>query len=238
MTGTTTPPAGPRREPPPVTVTGGRAAGPSDVVEPEPPGRRTGPWLAGLAAGLVLLAAVASADRAAPPPPPVLSLALTPVADELTGSQGGVLVVPVAVQGSVEGVGVDVAVTRTTVWAEPVRQQPSTTGRTLFAADRGGRLRVLLQPDCRLLVPDSGIVFAATLAVDVTGPGGRPASAVLDLAGEPALAARISALCRPGDGLRAPAEPDGAAAAQPKDDGAAVGCPGGLCTGARDAVRG
>lgn len=222
-----TPPAGPPRDPPPVTVTGGRAvASGLDVLDAEPPPRRTGAWLAAVAAALVLVAAVVTADRRPPPPAPPLDLVLVAQGDELVGSQGGVLVVPVAVRGAVAGVPAEVAVTRAVVWAEPVREQPSATGRTRFVPDAGGRLRVLLQPDCRLLVPDSGIVFAATLAVDVTAPDGAPASAVLDLAAQPALATRVSALCRTGDGLRPPPTTEA------QEVPATPGCPEELCTGA------
>lgn len=184
------------RAAPAVTITGGPAGGGADVVDGEPPVSSRGPWLLGLAAGTVLLGGlVLGGGGASPPAAEPLDVTLRLLDAELSNSQSGVIVLPVEVV--VRGPGFTVE--RAVAWAEPVRQAAATTGQTRFRADSTGRVLVLVQPDCRLLSPAQDTAVAATLQLELTGAGDQRATAVLDLGAEPALAARVSAVCAPGD---------------------------------------
>ncbi len=179
----------PHREPPPVTISGA----PVQRGEAEPPSTRgLGAGAFVLVAAVLLLGAavVGSRPTAAPVPPPI-DVALRLVDDGLLNSQSGVLVLPVEVVNR----GGAVRVASSVLWAEPVRQEPASSGRRRIAAQDTGRVVVLLQPDCALLNPGQDIVFAATLVVELSDDAGQQQQARLALGAEPAVAARVAALC-------------------------------------------
>lgn len=178
------------RAAPEVTVTGGPARSPLP-----PPGRPVGGLVVGALAAAVLVAAVAVSRPPAPGPPPPFAVSLELAAERITGSQTGIMVLPVDVSLT----GSPARLAGSVVWAEPVRATSSVGGRTRFTAERSGRVVVLVQPDCALLAPSQGLRLVATVELTFEGPDRRQTSAVLDLAADPAVEARVAALCRPGD---------------------------------------
>lgn len=175
------------RPAPAVTVTGGPAT--SDP----PPGRPVGGLVVGALAAAVLVAAVVSRPPAPEPPPP-FGVGLELAAERITGTQTGIVILPVDVWLT----GSPARLTGSVVWAEPVRATSAVGGRTRFTAERPGRVVVLVQPDCALLAPSQGLRLVATVELTFEGPDRRRTSAVLDLGADPAVEARVTALCRPG----------------------------------------
>lgn len=175
------------RPPPVVTVSGGPA---SSSAAPAPPSSRGG--LLAVAVALAVVASAAVLSRPAPEPPPSpLEASLDLAADALTGSQGGVLILPVDVVVR----GAEARIGRVVLWAEPVRQETVLSGRTRFRPGDPGRVRVLVQPDCSLLAPSQGHRLVLTLDLELIGADGQRAQQVLDLGAAAAVAARVAALC-------------------------------------------
>lgn len=172
----------PDREPPVVTLVGG---GTSD--EPPPPPSPSGPprrrTVALVLAALLVLAVLLRPDPPPAEPPPSLQL----LADGISVSQSGVLVVPVLLRAP----GAAVELGRADAYAEPVRDDPVVQAPDRVEAGARRRLVVLLRPDCRLLTPQAGLVFRASLLVRVVD--GPPL--VLDLGAAPAVVQRVAGLC-------------------------------------------
>jgi hypothetical protein len=103
-----------------------------------------------------------------PPPPPPLEVAVRLADGPFSGSQGGVLLLPL----DVEVRGPDVRLGEVVLWAEPVRQQTTLSGATRFTPGRTGRLLVLVQPDCSLLAPSQGLALQLTADLELLGPDG------------------------------------------------------------------
>ena len=155
--------------------------------------RRTPPaLLLGLVGVLVVI--VVTSRPAAPEPPPAEPplAAVLQVAGEVSTSQSGVLVVPVDVVND----GPDLRIVRSQVWAEPVRSDPATGGVTRVAAGRTGRVVALVEPDCRLLGPQSPLRFVASLGVRMAVGDGRERDVYVDLGAQPFLAQHVTTLCR------------------------------------------
>lgn len=170
-----------------ITISGGPSARPRD---PEGAASSSlGPVLLGLAALAVLLVA-ALGQRPPPPVAPPVDAALRLVAEDLTVSQGGVLVVPVVLQDHGPGHRVLSAGT----YAEPVRTDPYATPPDAVAPGDARRFVVLLAPDCRLLGPRSGLEFRASLLLQV-GNGRASQQLVLDIGTDPVVRARVQGLC-------------------------------------------
>lgn len=181
------------RPAPPVTVTGGPAV--REPAEAAPGGSGGGVLLLGvLALGAATLAVVAHEPppaRAAP-----LQAQLRLVDDALSNSQSGVLVLPVELVNR----GPAVVVERTQLYAEPVRQEPASNGETRVEQGGVGRIAVLVQPHCAMLVPRQWMQVAATVVVSLRGPEHQQLDVRLDLGREPAVVQRVASLCRaPGD---------------------------------------
>ena len=175
--------------PPVVTVSGG-----PEPVEPTaadaPSGPRSGAWI-GLAA-LVLLAVVALMQQSSLPPAAAVQASLSVAGERIATSQAGVLVVPVRIDNRSEAA---VTVDGLLLRAEPVRQDPATNGVRRVEAGSSGGFAAIVQPDCRVLSPASGIPFRATVSVALRTDAGVQRDLVLDLASEPAVVARIATLC-------------------------------------------
>ena len=167
-----------------------------EPVEPaaeDASGPRGGAWV-GLAA-LVLLAVFALMQQSSLPPAAAVQASLSVSGERIATSQSGVLVVPVRIANRGEAaVTVDGLVLR----AEPVRQDPATNGVRRVEAGSTGGFAAIVQPDCRVLSPASGIPFRATVAVALRTDAGVQRDLVLDLAQEPAVVARVETLCRGG----------------------------------------
>jgi hypothetical protein len=166
---------------PPVTLDHGR--------QPAVPSRPGGPRTGGLPAALCLLGLAAALALAAAPPPPVpLRVFVQLVEDRVVSSAGGVLVLPVAVDGPV-GLSLD----GVSVRAAPVGQPPVTSGGR--RVDEHGRTRVVVvvQPDCRALAAAGG--FTATVTVRAEDEHDQTADLVLDLARHPVVAERVRRVC-------------------------------------------
>ena len=177
-------PAAPPR--PVVTIRGG------PVLPPLPgPAPRVVLLLPVLAVVAVLVAGVASArPAAAPPPAPVVDARLVVAADGLTASQGGVLVVPLVLHD--QGPGHVVSFGK--AYANPVRDDPVVS--LPRRVEPGGKQRfvVLLAPDCRMLVPEIGLAFRASLLVQVENAGASQ-QLVVEVGSDPVVAARVRAVC-------------------------------------------
>lgn len=146
----------------------------------------------GLAVAVLLGAAVLG--RSAPPAPPAaLEVSLRLADNTLVGSQSGVLVLPVEVTVG----GAPLRLGESVLWGEPVRQNTTLSGRTRFEPGTTGRVQVLVQPDCSLLAPSQGHRLELTADLELLGPDGQSVRRVIDLGGEPAVAARVTALCAP-----------------------------------------
>jgi len=185
-------PAG--RPAPVVTLSGASLAPPPlGAPEPERPVRRPGAGAAALVVGaLALLAAAVVLGPTGAAEPPRLAADVQVVADQVLNSQSGVLVVPVEVANR----GAEVTVASTITWAEPVRQEPATTGNRRVAAGGTGRVVALLQPDCSLLSPSQGIPFVATLVVSLQGAQQQSLELRVDLGQESVVTTRIAAYCQ------------------------------------------
>lgn len=177
------------RADPEVTVTGGPAWSPAP-----PTARPAGGLVIGALAAAVLVAAVVVSRPPPPEPPPPFGVGLQLAAEYITGSQTGMLILPVDVALT----GSPARLAGSVVWANPVRTTSAVGGRTRFTAERPGRVVVLVQPDCTLLAPSQGMQLVATLELTFEGPDSRRTSAVLDLGAHPAVEDRVTALCRPG----------------------------------------
>lgn len=176
------------RAAPEVTVTGGPA-----IADP-PPGRPVGGLVVGALAAAVLVTAVVVSRPPPPEPPPPLGVRLELAAERITGTQTGIVLLPVDVSLT----GSPARLAGSVVWASPVRATSAVGGRTRFTAERPGRVVVLVQPDCALLAPSQGVRLVATVELTFEGPDSRRTSAVLDLGAHPAVEDRVTALCRPG----------------------------------------
>ena len=161
-----------------------------------------------------------AADAAAPPPRRPLILLLVPLAlllvavvlpsapaleqdpdqarptlvllpDQLSVTQGGVLVVPVELRNP----GGDLQVRSAGAYAEPVREDPvlQAPERVLAGAQR--RFVVLVAPDCRLLQPGTTLRFQASLLLKVAR-GSAASDLMLDIASAPVVRDTVAALCR------------------------------------------
>lgn len=162
-------------------------------LEPADPRPRRGPvLLLGVLAALALIVVLGHEDPPpAPPPGPPVDAALTLVADAVSVTQSGVLVVPVLLQDRGPGL----RVVDATAYAEPVRTDPAVEPPLGVAPGASRRFVVLLAPDCRLLSPRSGIAFNASLLVRVTA-GDAEQQLVLPLGAEPSVLDRVTGLCR------------------------------------------
>lgn len=184
------------RPAPPVTVVGGPAgSGPDGAAAPVGP---AGVLLA--LAALVLLAVTVAVGRTPPADPvPPLEAALRLADGPLSGSQGGVLLLPVDVTVT----GADSRLGDAVLWAEPVRQPTELAGGTRFTAGTTGRVVVLVQPDCTLLAPSQGLSLVLTAELELVGAQGQRVRRVLDLGAEPAVEQQVADLCRaPAEAVR------------------------------------
>ena len=186
-------PEQPRR--PEVRLTGSSApAGPAVEDAARPPRRPLLLLLVPLAL-LVVAVALPSASRdgrtpldtGPSEPPPTLVL----LADQLSVTQGGVLVVPVELRNP----GPALQVRSAGAYAEPVREDPALQAPERVAAAAQRRFVVLVAPDCRLLQPGSPLRFQASLLLRVAR-GSAASDLLLDLSSEPAVRDTVTSLCR------------------------------------------
>ena len=178
----------PAPPPPVVTIRGGPAR-----VPPRRPVPRVVLLLPVLAVVAVLALGVSSARTSPPPlpvPAPAVDARLLVAADGLTASQSGVLVVPVVLQD--RGAGHEVAFAKT--YANPVRDDPVVALPRRVEPGQSRRFVVLLAPDCRMLAPRIGLLFRASLLVQVEN-GGASQQLVVEVGADPVVSARVRAMC-------------------------------------------
>jgi hypothetical protein len=162
------------------------------------------PWLASrrvraAAAALVAVAAIASvAVRAERVDPPVAAPAaeLSVVDTSIAVSQGGVLVVPVALRSP----GQALRVRSAEVSAAPVRTDSLVTAPDDVPADATRRLAVIVDPDCRVIGPGVGGELVATLVVRVVQADGVEQDLRLAVGEAPAVRSLLEGLCGEGRG--------------------------------------
>jgi hypothetical protein len=166
-----------------VTVTGGPATGPAA------PARPGGALLVlGLLGGAALLAVLVRAPPPDPPPPVDASVRL--VTERIASSFGGDIVLPLELDNPGPAVVLDVA----TVRGEPVRRPSTAGGATRVGSGERVGLVAIVQPDCAAL--QSGAAFRATARFVLQAETGQAAELALDLGADPAVAARVAAVCR------------------------------------------
>ena len=179
----------PRR--PEVTLTGSSApAGAAEPDGPVRPPRRPLLLLLVPLALLVVAVALPSAPALEPAPaepPPTLVL----LPDQLSVTQGGVLVVPVELRNP----GTLLQVRSAGAYAEPVREDPVLQAPEAVQAGAQRRFVALVAPDCRLLQPGSPLRFQASLLLKVARGSDR-SDLLLDLASAPAVRDTVVSLCR------------------------------------------
>lgn len=184
---------GPEPPRPEVTLTASSAA-PRGVAPVEPAAaparsRPLGLLLVLLAVGLLLAAAVTG-----PRPPPsaaAVEAALVSLPEELTVSQGGVLVLPLELRN----LGGALQVRAAQTYAEPVVDDPLVQAPDDVAAGGLRHFVAVIAPDCRLLRPGSPIEFRATVLLRV-GVGSASKDLVADLGDAPQVRAQVASLCR------------------------------------------
>lgn len=176
-------------------VGGGSAIAPADLLtggdEDEPTRLR---WPLLVAVLVVALVAVAGAVR---PDRPVtrageVDAVLSIDPDSINITQSGVLVVPVEMRNQ----GGALEVRRAQAFAEPVRLNPDVQAPPSLDVQQTRRLIVLIAPDCRLLRPQSGLSFRASILVRI-GSGSVGRDLVLDVGAEPVIMERVTGLCGP-----------------------------------------
>jgi hypothetical protein len=182
-------PEQPRR--PEVRLTGSSApVGPSvDDAVARPPRRPLLLLLVPLALLLVAVALPAAPAFEARPAEPPPTLVLLP--DQLSVTQGGVLVVPVELRNP----GAALQVRSAGAYAEPVREDPVLQAPERVEAGAQRRFVVLVAPDCRLLQPGSPLRFQASLLLKIAR-GSAVSDVLLDVASEPAVRDTVVSLCR------------------------------------------
>lgn len=175
---------------PEVTLTASSAPTDSAVAEPaEHPSRRAALLLL-LPLGLLLLALIRPAQEPLPPvpaAPPVLVL----LPDQLSITQGGVLVVPVELRNP----GPALRVQSAAAYAQPVVQDPRVQAPESVRAGAQRRFVVLVAPDCRLLQPMSPLGFSASVLV-VVDRGSERVALDVDLTSAAAIRDAVAGLCR------------------------------------------
>lgn len=170
-----------------MTLTGSTAT----LEEPDgrPPRR---PLLLLLVPLALLLAAVAlPSTPALEPRPPEPPAALVLLPDQLSVTQGGVLVVPVELRNP----GAALQVRSAGAYAEPVREDPVLQAPQSVRAQGSRRFVALVAPDCRLLQPGSALRFQASLLLKVAR-GSADEDLLLDLAAAPVVQETVASLCR------------------------------------------
>lgn len=184
-------PEQPRR--PEVRLTASSAPANPAEDEARPPRR---PLLLLLVPLALLLVAVALAsapggrgalEQGPAEPPPTLVL----LPDQLSVTQGGVLVVSVELRNP----GAALQVRSAGAYAEPVREDPALQAPERVQAGAQRRFVVLVAPDCRLLQPGTTLRFQASLLLKVAR-GSAAQDLLLDLASAPAVRDTVAALCR------------------------------------------
>lgn len=186
-------PEQPRR--PEVRLTGSSAPPGPAADDAAPPPRR--PLLLLLVPLGLLLVAVAlpsapgagqsALDEGPAQAPPTLVL----LPDQLSVTQGGVLVVPVELRNP----GALLTVRSAGAYAEPVREDPVLQAPEQVQEGAQRRFVVLVAPDCRLLQPGTALRFQASLLLKVAR-GSAAQDLLLDLAAEPAVRDTVVSLCR------------------------------------------
>lgn len=142
-----------------------------------------------LALLLVAVALPSTPSLESRPPEPPATLVLLP--DQLSVTQGGVLVVPVELRNP----GAVLQVRSAGAYAEPVREDPVLQAPESVPAGGQRRFVALVAPDCRLLQPGSSLRFRASLLLKVAR-GSADEDLLLDLAAAPAILDTVASLCR------------------------------------------
>lgn len=144
-----------------------------------------------LALPAAALAVVVGTRTPAPPqPPPPFEVELVLLADRVSLSQSGVLVLPLELRNS----GPAVTVQRAGAYASPVVADPVLEAPEAVARGAHRRGVVLVAPDCRLLGPGSALDFSAAVLLRV-GQGSVSRDVVLDLSGTTAVRRLVAGLC-------------------------------------------
>lgn len=177
------------------------------------------PWLASrwtrtaaavlLVGSAVAFAAVTAGPGAQEPVVPERTQAtLTVVDGPIPVSQGGVVVVPVALSTPGEALRVRSA----EITAAPVRTEPLVTAPDVVPSGSTRRLAVIVDPDCTVVGSGIGGELVAALVVRVALPSGSEQDLRLALGEAPAVRALLEGLCGRSGG-RDPALGDSDAAA-------------------------
>ena len=169
-------------------------------------------WTRTAAAVLLVGAGVGVAAVAAEPDAPEPGRAaagpatLSVVDRAIAVSQGGVIVVPVALSNP----GAALRLRSAEITAAPVRTSSLVTTPDVVPAESTRRLAVIVDPDCTVIGPGVGGELVATLVVRVAPPSGGEQDLRLALGEAPAVRMLLEGLC---GGGREPAvgDPDAAA---------------------------
>lgn len=196
-------------EPPADVLVSGR-----DEPRWSPPSWLGSRWTRTAAAAVLVGTAVAVAvgrggeEPVGPAQPAGADPTLAVVERAIAVSQGGVLVVPVALSASGEALRLRSA----EVTAAPVRTPSLVTAPDVVPAGSVRRLAVIVDPDCTVIGPGVGGELVATLVVRVAAGSGGEQDLRLALGETPAVRSLLEGLCG-GAGGRAPAlgDPDAAA---------------------------
>lgn len=186
----------PPRRPEVTLVRSSAAPSPSPALvaeaEPEPAAapRRRGLLLALAVVGLLLLV-LTTPNRSSPAPTSTVDARLVLRAENLSVSQGGVLVIPLELHNA----GPELRVRSANAYAEPVTTDPVVQAPELVRAGAERGFVVLLVPHCRLLAPGSPLRFRATVVLRV-GVGSSMRDLTADVGAAVPVRESVAGLCR------------------------------------------
>lgn len=182
----------PEERRPQVTLTASSAPRVQDELSrPEStPRRGLSRWLLVLLPVLLLVVVLLGEEPEQAEPPVAADVDLVLLADRLSVTQSGVLVVTVQLTNRGEAL----QVRRADAYASPVVEDPVLQAPEEVAAGQQRRFVALVAPDCRLLRPGSGLDFTASLLLRV-GRGSVDHDVVLDVATDPVVRERVAGLC-------------------------------------------
>jgi hypothetical protein len=172
---------------------------PADVLasgrdQPRPALPRGRLVVAALCVAAVAAAVLAGLARQPPPPPEHSGAALAVVEGEGEGTlvtEDGAVVLAVALGSPATTLTVRAA----QVNAAPVRATPTVVAPQRVEQGGSARLVLQLEPDCRVLGPEVGGEFVATLLVEVETGAGREESLTLAFGSSAPMQAGLAGLC-------------------------------------------
>lgn len=165
-----------------------RPAPPDGADGPSAPRGRGRARLLLVLPGLALVAALLSGSPEPPEPEVVFDVTLVLLAERISITQSGVLVLPVEMTNR----GGALQVRRAAAYASPVVDDPVLQAPQEVEAGDVRRFVALVAPDCRVL--RGGLSFSASVLLRVA-QGSVARDVVLDLAQDAAVRERVAGLC-------------------------------------------